>query len=243
MPRADDLASRSPRTGRRGGVQNPACAPLRVKNPRVAESFSRIRPDPRRVRANAASKRVDTVSRTCSGACTHHLASRTLANERLLRYVKGRRCFTTRALVGASWSWCEFSPIIGRTPPIKLTHYGGLFTCVQPTELSQNLVRPNAHSCSFDESRTVHRHHLSTLAAAFRLIEEARADFSIALFRPRSRPHRRQKPKMPTLRYVSDILRLACAVPRARATSQRVPPGRGSQFPLAFGPIPRDSLR
>ena len=216
---------------------------MRVKNPRVAESFSRIRPDPRRVRANAASKRVDTVSRTCSGACTHHLASRTLANERLLRYVKGRRCFTTRALVGASWSWCEFSPIIGRTPPIKLTHYGGLFTCVQPTELSQNLVRPNAHSCSFDESRTVHRHHLSTLAAAFRLIEEARADFSIALFRPRSRPHRRQKPKMPTLRYVSDILRLACAVPRARATSQRVPPGRRSQFPLAFGPIPRDSLR
>lgn len=59
-------------------------------------------------------------------------------------------------LVG-SWSWCEFSPIIGRTPPVKLTHYGGLFTFVQPTELSQNLVRPNAHSCSFDESRTVHR--------------------------------------------------------------------------------------
>ena len=155
MPRADDLASRSPRTGRRGGVQNPACAPLRVKNPRVAESFSRIRPDPRRVRANAASKRVDTVSRTCSGACTHHLASRTLANERLLRYVKGRRGLTTRALVGASW--CESRPIIGRTLLVKLTHDGGLFTFVQPTELSQNLVRPNAHSCSFDESRTVHR--------------------------------------------------------------------------------------
>lgn len=85
VPRPHDLASRRPLTGRRGGVQNPAWGP--VEGGKTRASPNRSPESPRSARGPGASgvEATRRGARDVLGGRTHHLASRTLANERLLR--------------------------------------------------------------------------------------------------------------------------------------------------------------
>ena len=89
---------------------------------------------------------------------------------------------------------------------------------------------PGVRSISNRPSRS------DALAAAFDRIFVSGS--SVSLFRPRSRPHRHRKPKMPTLRCVSPPRRRARGP--LRSTDRRASPSRRSQLfpPQEFGPIP-----
>lgn len=108
--------------------------------------------------------------------------------------------------------------------------------CVQPTVRGQ--ITSQIQTVRKPSIPRVHR-AATLLAAAFDRIFESGS--SISLFRPRSRPHRHQQPKMPTLRCVSTPRRRARGPLRSRVGDRptRVAKPPIAFSPLEFGPIPK----